>query len=151
MRKIKFRMWIDSMKEMIYKVGVINEVPFADFGEGYEEIANYKDVKLMQFTGEYDINDEEIYEDDIVRLRRYLGTSVIPHLSGYDEHVEHFDVEVYKVIFQSGAFMLTSKTHGTIRIATGEMLEVVSHIHVEDFDDFEQKHNNPEKYYEDMI
>lgn len=148
MREIEFRVWIETARKMFDKAGVINKAIFVDMGEGYEEVSNYKDAKLMQFTGILDKDKKKIFEGDIVILNRYLGTSIIPHLSGYDEHVEHFDSEIYNVVFQDGAFLLKSNVHRAISISTGEMLEVVGNTCENDFDMMEMEHNNPEDFYD---
>ena len=137
MRENKFRVWIDSMQKMVYDSGVINGTVFVNLGEGYEEIVNYKDIKLMQFTGMYDSNNIKIYEDDFIVCKKYLGTSVIPHLSGEDEYVEHHEEEIYKVVFEHGAFVLKNESHKTIKI-WGNKLEVLGNAHKDNLDELKK-------------
>ena len=63
-RKIKFRIWVKSEGKMYNWYGnqdiILDAIPY-DAGDEWTE-----NCELMQFTGLYDQNENEIYEDDII-------------------------------------------------------------------------------------
>lgn len=60
MRQIKFRAW-DKLRLEMYEIGTL-DCPWI-----------YDDIKIMQFTGLYDLHGKEIYEGDIVRYELQEG------------------------------------------------------------------------------
>jgi len=77
MREIKFRAWDKENKEMIYPS---NEITLSgEFnGEQYEQVVpawSYSETSeriFMQYTGLKDKNGREIFESDILRLKRKI-------------------------------------------------------------------------------
>lgn len=56
--RLKFRAWLDQERKMVYQ----------EVGETMESfMRKYANCYLMQFTGIYAVNHQEIYENDIVR------------------------------------------------------------------------------------
>lgn len=78
-REIKFRAWTGER--------MIQDVP-----------SNTVDVKLMQFTGMKDMNDQDIYEGDLVR-----ETHIVPE--------ERF-VTVCPIEFADGMFIINDENFG---------------------------------------
>ena len=90
MREIKFRAWVKE-KKAIFEVVLINyvtkKVTYLLERVGHLlsiRDAKFNDVELMQYTGLYDKNGEDIYEGDII--------------------FESFGEKYYKVIFENGSF-----------------------------------------------
>lgn len=87
-RSIKYRAWNKKANKMwtwetIHRNRVFAlspNLPYTDF----IVLPNSEDVELMQFTGEYDKNKVEIYEDDLVKKLNCIG----------------------RVVFKDGAFVI---------------------------------------------
>lgn len=95
MREIKFRVWIEKGKRMLYDSSLAikgNQI--------IEEIG----TKVMQFTGLKDKNDKEIYEGDIVETRYGKGkitydetnACFTPNVAAMD--FEAWDIDYLEVI-----------------------------------------------------
>lgn len=63
MREIKFRAWDPQVKKMF-------DMESMDLG-GMLELAEYRGVSVMQYTGLKDKNGREIFEGDICRLTQH--------------------------------------------------------------------------------
>lgn len=87
MENRKYRVWIHSLKRMVYVAEKINDTWMCLSEKGFEVVDNLfgsnnviassnDDDVLMQCTGEFDINDEPIYENDIVDVGYGIGKVV---------------------------------------------------------------------------
>ena len=68
MRKIKFRIWDKTDKKMYYSPGITGLHSW--FGSFFNESIGDKHAVLMQFTGLKDKNGKEIYESDVLELKK---------------------------------------------------------------------------------
>ena len=77
MREFKFRAWETISKEMFYQVrcgGIFDgeaSVPTTWNGSDWVHLMGGEYTKVMQYTGEHDDNDIDIYEGDIVLCKDY--------------------------------------------------------------------------------
>ena len=120
MREIKFRVWDTENKEILR----VQELDFEDtfYGgrlsirtEQYNDYFDIEDMILMQYTGLHDKNGKEIYEGDIVKVRRYSS----------------FEIEVVK--FDKGCFYAGmhygSSTRSTVKLIQPKLTEVSGNIY----------------------
>lgn len=120
MREIKFRVWDTENKEILR----VQELDFEDtfYGgrlsirtEQYNDYFDIEDMILMQYTGLHDKNGKEIYEGDIVKVRRYSS----------------FEIEVVK--FDKGCFYAGmhygSSTRSTVKLIQPKLTEVIGNIY----------------------
>jgi uncharacterized phage protein (TIGR01671 family) len=89
MKEFKFRAWDDIHKQMITE-GLNDLEPCLDeygyFTVGsYLENGDWYELKLTQWTGKLDNNNQRIYEGDIVNYNDYMG--VIVWLDTYSQFV----------------------------------------------------------------
>ena len=86
-REIKFRAWDNNTKIMIYPgdiAGWLNQTPLSN-----GDLINwFEDETLMQYTGQKDSNDKEIYEGDIIKvsLTDNAGQVIVPETVGTVEY-----------------------------------------------------------------
>jgi len=86
MRDLKFRIWDDKAKVMIYSTD------FTMFYEFFEQSC-WDEDKAMMFTEVIDKNGKEIYEGDIVSYCRYISNGV-----------EQWETGEGGVVFERGCF-----------------------------------------------
>jgi len=115
MREIKFRAWNIKSKYMDddFYIHSDGRGCFFDSEETYNtpniEIDSYDNLIVMQYIGLKDMNDKEIYEDDIIRK----------------------NTRKYKIVFFDGSFRAIDE-YGTHIICTKEFtdqIEVIGNIH----------------------
>ena len=71
--RYKFRAWLKKEKKMVEVVSInFNDKVIAYNDYEKQELCincSFEDVELMQYVGREDLNDNEIFEDDIVKVR----------------------------------------------------------------------------------
>jgi len=67
MKNFKARVWDNNKKKMIYDFEITSDggIGYTDMFENYHPL---EDVELMLYVGREDINNEKIFEGDIVKL-----------------------------------------------------------------------------------
>jgi len=135
MREIKFRVWRKDLKEMIYptidKEGGEQlvllfynnwkwQVKMEDMG--WAMATSRSDSILMQFIGEKDKNNKEIYEGDKIRN---------PYEYAEDDLARGSYEQVYEVKFISGMFTLQEEDDGDFvtSLPDWKNLEVIGNIY----------------------
>ena len=120
MRSIKFRAWDNENNQMLD----VQEINFEDCFYGgemqikttmYNDYFDCREMPLMQYTGLHDKNGKEIYEGDIVKVRKYSS----------------FEIEVVK--FDKGCFYAGmhygSSTRSTVKLIQPKLTEVIGNIY----------------------
>lgn len=108
MREIKFRAWRKKycwMEEVYLFDFSVNEVWLKH--DGIEYYLNLNEVELMQYTGLKDKNEIEIYEGDILRVRKNISEKDFPEYTG--------EVKIHSIGYL---------TCGQYRILSDELLDV---------------------------
>ena len=99
-REIKFRAWDKTSETFVNDyahIGMYGELYTAQFHSSAYSANGSPNLILLQYTGLKDVNDKEIYEDDIIHCVHDWGDDFYePH--GKDE----FEV---RVAFDSGQFV----------------------------------------------
>ena len=120
MKTIKFRAWHKEIKEM-FQVGQITlEKGIWDYEPDDRKnigvsIPYQPSFILMQYTGLHDKNGKEIYEGDIVKVRKW---------SSFETEVVKFD----KGCFYAGMHY-GSSTRTTLKLIQPKMTEVIGNIY----------------------
>ena len=80
MRELKFRCWKQEIDAEDNGMIPAENLAFDEYAPICELLKDSHSHKFMQYTGLKDKNGTEIYEEDIVRFKRYTG--VIRYLHG---------------------------------------------------------------------
>ena len=89
MREIKFRAWDEDEKEMI------NNVQNGNSGWHLGDFLGSEGFKVMEYTTQPTVDDEEIYEGDIVRFCAISPMSKVP--DGFTGEVRWIECGFYVV------------------------------------------------------
>ena len=73
----KFRAWLKELKTMFEVKSLVFTLNLATIVSKNDLVPSrtcaFDDIILMQSTGLFDVNDKEIFEDDIVKTTRFFG------------------------------------------------------------------------------
>lgn len=73
MRELKFRVWNNSDRKMLFNVSILQEAPESEYGTLVKNkitgVVGIERSHIMQYTGIKDKNNKEIYEGDIIDVR----------------------------------------------------------------------------------
>lgn len=129
----KFRFW-DKYTNAMFDVKVINYHLKAVYGLNTEYIEYnqktfpFKDYPIMQFTGMFDKNGKEIYEGDVVEIRKYDGL--------YDALMS-LPIKFTGVVdFNEGQWKIISKKWRLPLFSEYTEIEVIGNKYMEDYKEF---------------
>lgn len=85
MKEFKMKAWLKKEKKMVAIIGIdlnYQYIRYTDDGNLFKDdykIADFKDVKLLQYIGMKDKNNKEVYEGDILKLRDNHGIQLVKY------------------------------------------------------------------------
>lgn len=111
MQNRKYRVWIHSLKRMVYVAEKINDTWMCLSEKGFDVVDNIfgsnnviassdDDDVLMQCTGEFDINDEPIFEGDIVKVAYGTGNVIFRSGCYWIEWINEVDAEAELLAYE---------------------------------------------------
>lgn len=112
-REIKFRAWHKESKEMLYPTKLSRQ------GDVFHWLEEGQPIEIMQCTGLKDRNGKEIYEGDIIVLKKTTS---------------NFDDKTFKVIFESGSFQIKRDNHPLLSFIN-LAIQLKDHFKLYDMDD----------------
>lgn len=118
MREIKFRIWYPKSKKMV----LWSEVIGLHISTIFQKDSEFQ--RLMQFTGILDLNGQEVYEDDIVKVNVNVMTSGHPY-TGDDEWIDNDYYAVVKFQPSKGFF---GKVFKTVDLLDGQKVIMPRHV-----------------------
>lgn len=118
MREIKFRIWYPKSKKMV----LWSEVIGLHISTIFQKDSEFQ--RLMQFTGILDLNGQEVYEDDIVKVNVNVMTSGHPY-TGDDEWIDNDYYAVVKFQPSKGFF---GKVFKVVDLLDGQKVIMPRHV-----------------------
>ena len=86
----KFRAW-DKGTDLMNDVTVIDleneEVYYNHWRYGHSEAISFKDVEILQSTGIKDVNNIEVFENDIAKVHEFINIGVYAYEEGEKETI----------------------------------------------------------------
>lgn len=86
----KFRAW-DKGTDLMNDVTVIDleneEVYYNHWRYGHSEAISFKDVEILQSTGIKDVNNIEVFENDIAKVHEFINIGVDAYEEGEKETI----------------------------------------------------------------
>jgi uncharacterized phage protein (TIGR01671 family) len=106
MRECKFRVWDKKLKDMRYQdlqELCLGDIWFDGVWDTWCVINDANDKQerfiLMQYTGLKDKNGKEIYEGDIIKVRRFMESDYVTTVEYRDGMYWHlFETEDYEIV-----------------------------------------------------